>query len=320
MERSWVDFAAIKQTISITQVLDHYQIKLRRSGRELRGSCPLHHGEGGNSFHANIDKNAFHCFSCGAKGNILELTAALEQCSLREAALKLQDWFSAHSSTTNRQPSNRSGVEAKSSAEPETGPGERDAENKPLPFSLKGIDHRHPYLRERGIEFETAEYFGVGLFSGRGSMQGRIVIPIENEAGQLVAYAGRAIDGSEPKYKLPTGFYKNQVLFNLPRAREEAGGGRVVLVEGFFDCMKVTQAEQPCVALMGCSLSEPQQAQLIRYFPHVIVMLDGDEAGRNAAGGIAARLARHLWVRIAEVPKGRQPDELSNHELQTLLK
>ena len=57
------------------------------------------------------------------------------------------------------------------------------------------------------------------------------------EAGELVAYAGRAIDDSEPKYKLPTGFKKSQVLYNLARAREDNSTGMVVLVEGFFDCI-----------------------------------------------------------------------------------
>src|SRR5207302_4533175 len=119
----------------------------------------------------------------------------------------------------------------------------REEPNKPLGFKLKGIDYRHPYLAQRGIDPETAEYFGVGFFSGKGSMSGRIVIPIENERGELVAYAGRSIDGTEPKYKLPAGFKKSQVLFNLCRALEEDSAAAVVLVEGFFDCMKVTQAE-----------------------------------------------------------------------------
>ncbi len=82
----------------------------------------------------------------------------------------------------------------------------------------------NPYLKKRGIEQETAEYFGAGFFSGKGSMSGRVVIPIENERGELVAYVGRSIDGSEPKYKLPAGFKKGQVLFNLGRARDDSDG------------------------------------------------------------------------------------------------
>ena len=182
--------------------------------------------------------------------------------------------------------------------------GDRGEPNKPLGFQLQGIDHRHAYLAGRGIDPETAEYFGVGFFSGKGSMHGRIVIPIENERGELVAYAGRSIDGSEPKYKLPAGFKKSQVLYNLARAVEETDG-RVVLVEGFFDCMKVTQAGHACVALMGCSMSEEQEEQLAAHFRQVIVMLDGDEAGRRAAGEIADRLVRKVWVRVVDVGDGQ---------------
>jgi hypothetical protein len=72
------------------------------------------------------------------------------------------------------------------------------------------------------------------------------------------------------------------VLFNLCRAAEETEG-LVVLVEGFFDCIRVTQAERPCVSLMGCSLSGQQEAQLVAHFRQVVILLDGDEAGRRGA-------------------------------------
>jgi DNA primase len=316
MERNWVDFKAIKQAAMIEQVLDHYGLKLKRSGKELRGPCPIHKGEGTDTFHANTEKNAFHCFSCNAKGNVLDLVAAIEECSIRDAALKLKDWFS---SSTPEQGSARSAKPANDPqpAREETA-GDRGLPNKALSFTLKGIDHAHPYLAQRGIDKETAEYFGVGFFSGKGSMAGRIVIPIGNERGELVAYAGRSIDGSEPKYKLPAGFKKSQVLFNLCRAVEETEG-TVVLVEGFFDCIRVTQAGHACVALMGCSMSLDQEAQLVTHFRRVVVMLDGDEAGRTAAGEIASRLARRLWVRTVEVADGSQPDQLSSSELQQLL-
>lgn len=234
METNWVDFKAIKEAVTLEPVLDRYGVKLKRSGKELRGRCPIHQGDGADSFHANTEKNAFHCFSCQAKGNVLDFVAAMEKCSVRDAALKLQGWFQAGGA----------GESPAAAREPPTGSkparekaGERGEPNKPLNFRLKGIDHRHPYLAGRGIDPDTAEYFGVGFFSGKGSMSGRIVIPIENAAGELVAYAGRSNDESEPKYKVPAGFKKSQVLYNLARALEEGSNGTVVLVEGFFDCI-----------------------------------------------------------------------------------
>jgi flagellar biosynthesis regulator FlaF len=89
--------------------------------------------------------------------------------------------------------------------------------------------------------------------------------------------------------------------------------------EMYLRHMKVTQAEHSCMSLMGCSMSEQQEAQLVEHFKHVVIMLDGDEAGRKAAGEIAARLARKLWVRVVDLQDGKQPDQLSTPELQELL-
>ena len=127
------------------------------------------------------------------------------------------------------------------------GGGESES-NKPLTFNLQNIDHHHPYLKERGVTEEIAQKFGVGFFPGKGSMHDRIVIPIHNPKGELVAYAGRSIDGSEPRYKFPAGFHKSMELYNVHRVRDEVS---VVLVEGFFDCMKVTQAGFPVCRAHG---------------------------------------------------------------------
>jgi len=308
MENNWVDFKAIKSAVTLRMVLDRYQINwLRKSGEELRGRCPIHQGEGQQSFHVSPAKNAFHCFSCKARGNVLDFVAAMEKCSVRDAAMKLQEWFAIDSTTAPGE-----GTAAK---EEKRGEGTEPA-NKPLGFALKGIDLTHPYLAERGITKETAETFGVGLFSGRGSMNGRVVIPIHNELGELVAYAGRSIDGSEPRYKLPAGFHKSRVLFNLHRTT----GPEVIVVEGFFDCMKVWQSgHSSVVALMGSSLSDQQERLLLGRFKKITLLLDGDDAGRSAADEIGARLIRRVHVRIVEPPDGKQPDQLDREELGVLL-
>ena len=109
MESNWVDFKTIKQAVTVGQVLDHYSIKLKKSGKELRGRCPIHQGEGADTFHVSTEKNVFHCFSCQAKGNILDLVAAMEKCSVRDAGLKLQQWFSLaiQGSGSNQRPRRR---------------------------------------------------------------------------------------------------------------------------------------------------------------------------------------------------------------------
>jgi DNA primase len=317
MQGNWVDFKAVKAAVSIEAVLERYGVNwLRRKGDELRGRCPIHKGEGENTFHVSIAKGAFHCFSCKKRGNVIDFVAAIEGCTVRDAALKLKDWFVISMADPSQAAGDKK-TPAPTKAGESGAAASGDLVNRPLTFELRGVDPTHPYLASRGLRRETLETFGVGFFPGKGSMSGRVVIPIHNERGELVAYAGRSIDGSELKYKLPAGFHKSLVVYNLHRVTAE----EVIVVEGFFDCMKVWQSGNPSVvALMGSSLSDAQERLLVERFQRVTLLLDGDEAGQAAASEIAGRLVRRLFVRILAVPKGKQPDQLSDEELVELLK
>jgi DNA primase len=314
--RSWVDFRALKEAVSLEMVLRRYHIpRLRRRRGQLVGRCPIHRGQRDDSFRASLSKNAFHCFACQASGNVLDFVAAMEKCSLREAALRLQEWFGG--SATAAPPS------LARQAQQEVGERQlvrkKKGFNPPLHFALKGLDPTHPYLAQRGIDRATAVAFGVGFFAGPGLLSGRIAIPIRNRRGEIVAYAGRALDGELPKYKLPAGFRKGLELFNLHRAAA-IGGKTVVLVEGYFDCMRVHQAGfQSVVALMGSSLSAAQQTALLQHFERVILMLDGDAVGRAAAQAVAASLSERCAVGVACVPDGAQPDQMSSSAIRALL-
>ncbi len=321
MSQQWVSFQAIKQAVSMEMALANYGVMLHRVDRwYLRGRCPLPtHRSGGSaqSFTVNTEKNAWACHSdsCAASrgglgGNVLDFVAWMENCSIREAALRLQHWFGLSTAPAVR-PAAPSLVAIESDA-----PGPLE-DNPPLPFTLKGLDFHHPYLGGRGITPKTARHFSIGFFPGRGSMEGRIVIPIHNEDGVLVAYAGRTLGKAEPKYRFPARFRKSLVLFNLHRA--VLHGKSVVVVEGFFDCLKVHQAGLPCVvALMGCSLSKRQEELLPKHFRRVILLLDGDKAGRNAGASIGARLVSKLSVTLVEVPLGSQPDQLTTDQIRCL--
>ena len=196
---------------------------------------------------------------------------------------------------------------------------EKQGCNRPLSFALTDIDYAHPYLTQRGIECATAVVFGVGFYAGPGLMSGRIVIPIRNERGEIVAYAGRALDGRLPKYRLPSGFRKAWELFNLQHARA-TGNRTVILVEGYFDCMRVHQSGFPsAVALMGSSLSLEQERVLVGRFERVMLMLDGDATGQAATRVIRARLAGRCHVVVVPVPDGMQPDQLAPTVVANLL-
>jgi len=310
---SWVSFAEVKSRVTLEQVLRAYQVKgLRRSGRDqYRGCCPIHRGEGQEAFHANLARNVFHCFACGAGGNVLDFVAAVERCSIREAALRLQD-------------NGLCGAPPRPPSRPPIRPAEaklvtkKREVNAPLPFHL-ALDGEHPYLAQRGIGRATVDHFGVGFFGGGGLMSRRVAIPIHDEEGRLVAYCGRATDGSAPRYRFPAGFQKSRVLFNYHRARA-TGSDEVVLVEGFFDCMRVYQAGFSSVAaLMGVQLSEAQKELLVRGFSRVVLLLDGDEAGQAATVRIAAALREACTIDELHLEPGCQPDQLSSDQIRQIL-
>jgi DNA primase len=207
-------------------------------------------------------------------------------------------------------------------------PPEPDApqSNKPLAFAFKHLDQDHTYLKERRLSPETIAYFGVGFHAGKGIMHGRVVIPIHNRRGELVAYAGRW-PGKEPpegegKYKLPPGFHKSLEVFNVHRAQACAREHGLVLVEGYFDVMRLWQwGVCHAVALMGSTLSDAQ-AQLILEAVgpqgRVTLCFDGDQSGQAATQQTLARLSPHVFVKAVQLNKHVQPDDLQEDEIRVL--
>jgi len=261
----------------------------------------------------NPERNVWSCQSASciaargghAGGNVLDFVALMEHCSVRDAALRIMNTFGA----STAMPPLRLPTSSAAMQEP----------NRPLGFVLRDIDGCHPYLGARSIQPSTARTFGVGFYAGRGFLNGRVVIPIHNESDQLIAYAGRAIDGSEPKYRFPAGFRKSQVLFNLNHARR-SNHNAVVVVEGFFDAMKIHQAGYGnVIALMGSTISDQQVALMAAHFLHAVLMLDGDAAGRHASAAIAERLRNRMGVAAINLDDGVQPDQLGAKEISQLL-
>lgn len=318
-----LDFATIKAAVSWPVLLAHYNVKFRESPNVLRGQCPLpthEQGESKDSFIVTLktEKAEHGCFSChstpcvkarnGKKGgDAITFVSLMQQSALTVAAQSLHDLFCNGNGKPAPPPSRK---------EPEPAPGRNIPllEKYPGFACLKGLVSDHEEIRKRGILPATADFFGAGFFSGKGSMSNRYVIPLHNPAGELVAYIGR---GEDPKWKIPAGFQVHLELFNIHRVQ---GKDTVVVVEGAFDAMKLTQWGYDAVALVGTSVSEEQAAMLGLRFDRVVLMLDGDEAGREATDKALVKLAsRQLWVKAVHLPDGLDPDMLPKEELHSLL-
>jgi DNA primase len=333
--KNWVDFKEIKSKVGIEDILSHYGLleNFKQKGDEWIGFCPIHdeNNYSPNAFRANTIKNNWHCFACGQGGNIIDFVAAMEKVEPKGAAKRIGEWFLA----THQSPQQPHREEKDTKKTPDTQPKESEGNkrkekvktiNAPLTFTLKNLDTEHQYLEERGLNTKTIEHFGLGLCT-KGLMAGRIVIPIHNEKGQLIAYAGR-YPGDPPegesKYKLPPGFKKNLILFNLHRAKQDADKENpLILVEGFFDCMKVWQAEfKNVVALTGVTMSEEQKKLLLSTIGRngrIVLMFDGDEAGREGSSNVLSQLSHQAFVKEIKLEPGQQPDRLEEAEIKRLL-
>jgi len=335
----FVDFRAVKAAITMEQLLGHYNIldQFKRTGDSLNGPCPIHKGSNPTQFRVSTTKNIWNCFSdCEHGGNTLDFITKMEKCSIHAAALKAIEWFNLDPEAMTASDDNAEAAEPKASApaaKPVARPAtpkftpESNVPNAPLKFRLDKLERTHPYLvNERGLTPETIVDFGIGYCS-KGMMQGLIAIPIHNVKGEVVAYAGRFVgeppEGT-PKYKLPPGFRKSQELFNLDRAAKQPADEPLVIVEGFFDAMKLHQHGcHKVVALMGSTLSSAQE-ELIRQYTtsqsHVIVMLDENEAGKAGREDIACRLSKFCFVRVYQFSRpDMEPEHLTAEEVQQLM-
>jgi DNA primase len=275
------------------------------------------------------ERNIWHCFGCEKGGDVIDLVCAFEGIATghrtsnrRQAALLLQEWFGIASERPARDTRQRTAQQTAAACNPPPTDAEDDLEtedapapaidreepaNPPLAFELKNIDPSHPYLKERGLTDETIATFGIGHFAGRGSMHGRMVIPIHNEHGEhLVAYVGRwpgEPPEGEDKYRFPANFKKSLVLYNLHRAREHVhAGDGLIVVEGFFSGVFPLwqKGRRNVVAVMGSTLSEAQERLIIQTVGskgRVLVAFDPDEAGRTGSADAVKRLAPQVFVR-----------------------
>lgn len=350
---TWVKFETVRENLDFAEVLAHFGFQTKANGQDqVKIHCPFH-DDSNPSCGVNLSKKLFQCWSCKAKGNVLDFYARMEGYDpdvpkdLRKAALSAVEVFGidggAQEAKSGNQPKAKSkpakssprapkGAKRVEKEEPAPEGDERqdapteaqnEPANKPLTFELQ-LDATHPYLEERGLTSAQIKTFGLGV-AKRGSMQGRLCFPIHNEDGELIAYSGRWVEDELPKdtprYKLPKGFEKARVLFNLHRALAEDVPETVVIVEGFWSVLRLHAAGVPVVSCFGASLSEAQADLLVDAgVKNCILIFDGDDGGRAGVERALPILSKRLFVRTIVLEEGIKPDTMDKALIDDLPK
>lgn len=321
-------------------VSDNVQIK--KAGRNFKGCCPFHN-EKTPSFVVSPEKQIYHCFGCGAGGNVISFLMKYESMDFPEAVRVLGSRFGVDVPEFSPQDKQK-----KDSAS-------RLYEINKLAAAyyqhclVKGKDKRAAsYLRKRGISSEIINEFMIGYApdawesfrqvcekrnipaalvrkagltipseKGKGDydrFRNRIIFPIFNDRGNIVAFGARVLDNSLPKYinSPETPIYsKSNVLYGLNFCKKGIREkGFVVIVEGYLDVVIPYQyGLDYLVAASGTALTPRQVGLLKKYTRSAIMLFDADQAGESASlRGLDILLENDMEVRIATLPKGEDPD------------
>lgn len=329
---------AIRDRVDLVELVGRF-VALKPAGRNHKGLCPFH-DEKTPSFNVNADRQIFHCFGCGTGGNAFTFLMRHENLTFPEAAREL-------GRTVGVEVREDGGPEAGLSERLGQANDAAQAFFREELASPRGAAARR-YLAERGLDAQTLDAFGIGfaperwdglveglrraripadlaaragLLAERESgghydrLRGRVTFPIRDARGRVLGFGGRALGrDQEPKYlnSPETPLYrKREVLFGFPGALEPMRrAGRAVVVEGYFDVVALHRAGLgETVATCGTALTEDHARGLRRRTREVVLLFDGDEAGRRAVrGALEVLLPAGLRVRTAVLPDGHDPD------------
>ena len=332
----------VKEVSSLVEIASQYTA-LKKRGRKWVGICPFH-TEKTPSFTVDEDKQLYHCFGCGAGGDVFSLVMEKESLNFPEALKYLAERYHIPLSERDR-----------------AGAGEVKLEEKlfkinelALGFFKKNLFNTKEglgslaYIKKRGLTEDTIQTLKLGyalnswsalldFFQGKGvpvsllekaglvlpgqkrgefydRFRGRIIFPIFSLTGKVVAFGGRTTTDAEPKYlnSPDTPLYsKGKLLYGLNFTKDAIREqGAVILVEGYTDFSSLFQAGiRNVAASLGTALTPYQVGQAMRFAPRIVINYDGDSAGRAAAGrAVPLCMEKGLNIQVLTLPEDMDPD------------
>jgi len=312
-------------------------VKLRRQGSAWVGLCPFH-SERSPSFQVVADRGFYHCFGCGKHGDAFTWLMEREGLAFPEAMEQLAQAAGIEVPRQRERPAAELDLEARMRLAMEAaqafyqrklnesakamdylkGRGMTPAfiAEAGLGYAPDGWEALLNHLKAQGISPEIAEQAGLVSRSERGNhidfLRDRLVIPILDARGRVIAFGGRAFGAAQPKYlntrETPL-FSKGSVLFGFHRAKGQLRDGALV-VEGYFDVLQLHQEGlNLAVAPLGTALTEGHMQLIGRFTKRVILCFDGDAAGLRAMEkGLKLALPLGFDVRLLLLPQGEDPD------------
>ena len=332
--------ATIQNILSRVDIIDVIgeSVRLIKSGRNYKARCPFHN-EKTPSFYVNQEKQIYHCFGCNTGGNAIGFLMKMEGLTYPEAIRKLANKCNIEIKETNY------GVEDNFSKERETIYKILEDAGTFYQKLLAENNAIKSWLKKRGINEETIEKFRIGyapssaktlynaavkkgyspeilykagiVSTERDFFYNRIIFPIFDITGRIIAFGGRVVDDNiQPKYlNTPETmvYSKSKVLYGLNFAgRSIREANTAVVLEGYIDVIMCHQyGVTNTMATLGTAFSLQHSSILKRYTDNIIVAYDPDTAGRSSAlRSCEILLADDLCVKVAELPNGKDSDEI----------
>ncbi|MBT2665506.1 DNA primase [Bacillus sp. ISL-4] len=336
----------IREAVDIVDLIGEY-VQLKKQGRNYFGLCPFH-GENSPSFSVSTEKQIFHCFGCGAGGNIFTFLMDIEGYSFVESAKVLAEKGNVPLDVEINKDSKRSNMPAGSQQMVEAhdllrkfyhhllvntkegqdaleyllkrGFTEETIEKFQIGYSLDSWDFVSKFLLKRGFPAEYMEQAGLIIYREKDEsyfdrFRNRVMFPIMDHQGNTIAFSGRAMGDDEPKYlnspETPI-FNKSKTLYNFHHARPHIRKKeQAVIFEGFADCISAVGAGvENAVATMGTALTDQHIQLLKRNTDKILICYDSDSAGLNAANRAVNMLQDHEFsVKVALMPDNLDPDD-----------